>query len=303
MIFALHSYLQYRLRRGAFGSRQRDGAMAMAWMDRAPRWVLDGLEPGDMVFTQRLNSALSWAMMYMSSSPVDHVGVIDPDGRVLHMTLSGVRQHGLNTLAKGARVVVFRPDIAGLEKPFEVTEGRLYRGGMRSLAIPAKLQLAFGAVGIALGAFPERFRWKFLADLAITLGLVDLGLMGMGVSPKAWLVTLVLLSITVANLAFAQLERAQGRPPLIISHPDQGYRACFRYGGYMTSTLGPLAVTGFGVMPLDFFLRLQERLGVGGEGTDDGADDHLQEARRLGSRRLEDRDLRRLMGEAEANDE
>lgn len=303
MLFALHSYLQYRLRRGPFGSRQADGAMAVALAESVPQWVLDDLRPGDAVFTQRLNSGLSWAMMYLTSSSVDHAGVVDEDGQVTHMTLAGVRRHALTTLGRGARVVVFRPDIAGLKDPFAITDGRLYRGRMRLHSVPAKLQLALIGCGIVLGAFPDRFRPKFLADILIAIGLIDLVLIAAGGQAAAWTVAGSLLLITMVNLARAEAGRRRGSLPLVISHPDQVYRACLRYGGVMTSSFGPLAVTGFGIMPLAIFLRLDERLRMRRKGSDDGPDDDLQEAGRLGSRRLEDGDLARFMSEAEHEDQ
>src|SRR5690606_37364870 len=109
-------------------------------------------------------------------------------------------------------------------------------------------------------------------------------------------------AIAATNRITSTINKKLGKTPLTISHPDQIYRTCFKYGGIAFTKLGPLAFSGFGVLPLHVFLSLVEHLGLDREGADDSPDDQLQEPSQFGSNRFKDRDIKRIIGDAEAYD-
>lgn len=256
MLFALHNFIQYRLRRGPYGSQQRDAAMGNAFVDSIPREIIENVPPGTLVFTQRLNSWKSWAMMYFTSSQIDHAGIIGPDGRLMHMTFQGFRQHHLVTFAVGTRILFFDPDVVGVRDPMEAP-GRLHQAGMRLAKWPAEVQLAWAAALINLGRFPDRFKIKFLIDIAILTALIDGISWALGGPAFAFYGAAFALAATIFNLVSAAIDRKRGLPPRIISHPDLGYRACFRLGGILVTKLGPLVVSGLGIMPTHIFSAIE----------------------------------------------
>lgn len=255
--------------------------MALAHFDAVPKEVVAQLTHGDMIFTQRLNSILSWGTMYFASTSVDHVAVYEKDGQIVHFTLSGAKRSRIAALAKGARVLPLRfaapADFAEEQLGPGADGGFLPRKRRLSHALPPKLQLAWVAVLLMVGFFPERFRWKFIADMWTVAALSDLAL---------WYSTGTFAATPLASFAtvFAlyrqilyQLGRRKGRPYERLSHPDIGYHAFFKRGGYIFTKIGTLVVApGLGLLPLKVFEAINANLCLGRKGSDNGAGDQFE---------------------------
>lgn len=282
MLFALFDYLQYRLRKGPYGPDQDDAAMGVfSHYGEVPEHVIEQLRVGDFVYTQRLDSYLSWAIMYFASSSIDHCAVYAGNGEVGHMTLGGTRKHSLNAVARGARVLLVRPTIKSLGwaalKPRE-DGGYLDRSPRFFSGWPPKLQFACGGIQIAVGIYPDRWKWQFLADIGLLALAIDLPTWLFFHFVAAFPLAGVAALVTLYNMTVYWLGRTHNKPFEIISHPDIGYRAFFQdggiiFGGYDTYVIGQA----WGIVPLGLFQAFLSDAGVTSKGPDDGSPDILQE--------------------------
>lgn len=294
MIFALWDYRDYRAARGRYGTGAGASGMAVAYRDKIPQEVIAQLEVGDSIMTQRLDSVFSWGTMYFASAPIDHIGIYVGDGKVMHMTLSGVKRHDINTLAKGARILPARINYERLKRSDDADPsnsagsaldedvddvaddgGFINRKRRPSHRLPPKMQLVWVAIRLMLGFYVDRYRWKFSADIALAAAIIDLPLYLITGWIFASPIAASALVLTGWNLAINTWRRQRHQPYELLSHPDIFWRHLHGIGGTIFTTLGPLSISEFGLLPLAVFRRFEEALGLGGEGTDDGSDDQL----------------------------
>ena len=145
--------------------------MAVGFIDVIPPQDMAKLKPGDLVFTQRLNSNLSWAMMYFTSSSIDHAAVYMGDEQVVHMTLAGTKQHSLRSVAQGCRVLIMRMNMQQLARfayENQKETDRIDKGSTRRNELPPKLQLTVGALYTIHGKYWHRFRFKLWIEFFAT---------------------------------------------------------------------------------------------------------------------------------------
>src|SRR5206468_1167660 len=99
-----------RFRWAHYGDDPRKNILALGHTRRVAKETLELLEPGDIIICQRMNSLMSWAVMYFGGGyAVDHLAIYVGEGRVVHATLAGVKENSIHILARGARVLPFRP--------------------------------------------------------------------------------------------------------------------------------------------------------------------------------------------------
>lgn len=300
MIFALVDRWRFVRKKGKYGDNQPDGGMAIAFDCGVPPDVVEDLRPGDMIFTQGTKSWLSWAMLYLTSSPVNHVANYIGDGNVLHMTLSGSKIHPLRVLAKDARVLPVRLNPICMDVWFAVTEAEEYRMGPKKKKIshhlPPKCQLAWVAILIVLGFFPDRFRWKSLFDILLLLFTIDL--LSFYLFDFIFMFPIAgVVGITgILNWLGARWQDWIGHQTRALSHPDIAYRAFFQTGGLVFTRLGTLFTCEIGILPLNMALSLSR------ERPDDSSDDQFQKARQFFYDSLEGLDIIQKTNNSEDKD-
>lgn len=252
MIFMALDLLQYISRRGKYGQRQQDAGMQIAFSDRVPDEIIEQMNSGDMIFTQRLDSLLSWAMMYFTSSSIDHMAIYIGDGKVIHMTLSGERVHSLRAVAKGARVLIVRMGLEATEwiRITQCERARTDKGNAFIYLFPPRAQLIIGATQILTGKYPDRINYRIIFDSMLFLGgfyVVTFWASGLhlGGAPM-----LLYVGLFVRNLIVNRVRRYRGISSQIMSHPDVAYRAFYKSGGLVLSKIGPVVVCGLGLIPL-----------------------------------------------------
>jgi hypothetical protein len=275
-MFTLIDLYNYKRRRGRYGERATGTYMTVGFLDKVPKDTVDMLVPGDVIFTQRLNSMVSWAIMHFSSSEIDHAALYIGSGRVLHMTLEGARVHSIDALAVGARVLPIRFAPSDGDVPADPPpdgERELYKPKFPISKLPNKLQFCWGAVRIIAGFHPERFNWRFIVDLVALGVLIDSVLIWIVGFPVGASVTAAFLILNLFNRLRFRIRKRRGKLIRYISHPDLGYMGFSRVGGIMFSNLGPLVLVDFGILPIGAFLALSR------EGPDDGTPDELKEFR------------------------
>lgn len=255
---------------------QSDGGMAMAFVDEVPATEVAKFRDADLVFTQRLDSFLSWAMMYVTSSPIDHTAVYVEEGKILHMTLSGSRVHSLRSLAKGCRLIVVRMNREQLSHFWheaKIEEIRLQKNLTWVHGFPPKFQIFIGGLSIIHGMYSDRFKLHKWIELFLTIIIFSYLISYFSGFIAVWLVPIFSFGFMIYfNIRNAMLYILGKRTPAM-SHPDIGYRSFFKAGGLMFTRIGPLAVFENGILPLNVVL------GLGRERPDDSSDDQLKKAR------------------------
>lgn len=272
MIFAAIDFLQYLTKRGRYGASQKDGGMQIAFFDHVPDEIIEQMNEGDMIFTQRLDSLLSWAMMYFTTSPIDHVAVYAGNGTILHATLSGTKLHSLRSLTKGARVLIARMGLERLEWMRITNEQveRVDKGSSFSHFLPPKIQLLLSGLKIVIGKYPDRIYLRIFLDMFLALALFYALIffifeMHIGIIPL-----FLYLSALGYNMIKHTLCKRRDESTQIISHPDNAYKAFFTAGGLLFTKLGPIVVCESGILPLKVVLCFA------GKSANDRADDKLK---------------------------
>jgi hypothetical protein len=252
MIFALADLLRYRCRLGQYGDDPSKNVLALGHTHHVAEETLKLLAPGDFVICQRMNSLLSWAIMYFGGRyAVDHVAVYIGDGKVLHQTLSGVKEHSIHTLARGARVLPFRP--YGLDESdagFNQPQPSIVQGGRAShvgeaqpdeaaveghheAILPPHLQLLLAGIQITLGLRPTSFRWQYYFDLGMLATLLDLLLWPLNQFPMACTIWIVWLLVLIWMRIRFHIQLRLGRDFERDSHPGLTILLMWNRGGYI----------------------------------------------------------------------
>jgi len=117
MFFALTDLVRYKRQNGHYSDDPNRNIMALGHTGRVAEETLRILCPADMIICQRMDSLVSWAIMYFGGYTVDHVAIYIGDGRVEHMTTRGVKIHSIQALARGARILPYRVDVPKGELP------------------------------------------------------------------------------------------------------------------------------------------------------------------------------------------
>ena len=248
MFFAVRDLLRYRFRWAHYGDDPRKNILALGHTRRVAKETLELLEPGDIIICQRMNSLMSWAVMHFGGGyAVDHLAIYIGEGQVVHATLAGVKENSIHILARGARVLPFRPisfDEAAAKTPplppkdsqaaAEAHVPKLDRtAGSPEAVLNPYLQLMLVGIEIVLGLRPTSFRWRYYIDIGIVAGLLDLLLWPVNHFPMigtvwlAWL--LVLISIRVRF--HRQLRSGRAFEP--DSHPGLVIRWMWAQGGHI----------------------------------------------------------------------
>lgn len=252
MIFALADWLRYRLCLGQYSDDPSKNILALGHTYRVAEETLKVIEPGDIIICQRMNSLLSWAIMYFGGRyAVDHVGIYIGEGKVLHLTLLGVKRHSIHSLARGARILPFRPyerdkTAAEFQSPqpsvVENNSDALVREALsdkaiaesyEKVAVKPHLQLLLRGIRIVLGLEPTSFSWKYYFDLGLVAASLDLLLWPLNQFPMVctlwgtWLLVLIRLRI----LFHVQLR--SGQKFKRDSHPGLVILLMRDYGGYI----------------------------------------------------------------------
>ena len=298
MIFAAWDFVQYKRQKGRYGENPLDASLHISFREEVPEYVIRQLNVGDMILTQRLDNWLSWAIMHFTKSPFDHMAMYAGDGKVAHMTLEGGKQHSLRTLAKGARVVIFR---LGHErhkwlKEYQHDKQKIDVSGAFTKHLHPKAHFALGALWIASGRYPDMFQIRIAVDTILILLAFEmiLGLtMGLHFGAALLILYLVLLALNLSKFAY---RRMVGKVHPIISQPSMSFRWLMKSGGLMFTTLGPIVVCDLGLVPLKVILRLTR------QSTDYGTDHKLKEAGEFFSHLVEGWDLKPETKESENDD-
>lgn len=254
MIFALVDLVRYRFRLQHYGDDPSKNILALGHTHRVAEETLEILEPGDIIICQRMDSLLSWAIMYFGGRyAVDHAAIYVGNGKVVHATLSGVKEHSIHALARGARILPFRlygwdeddPEAArtrsstgqaikptedAAESKKEVVDAAQEPAGA---PLPPHLQLVLAGLSIVLGLRPTSFRWQYYWDVGFIAGLLDLALWPINHFPMActiwaaWLVVLVQMRVRY----WRQLRAGRKFEP--DSHPGLFVRLMWNRGGHI----------------------------------------------------------------------
>lgn len=235
MLYALYDYIQYKTRNGKYGDDPDQNMMAMGHLGKVSNTSLDQLEEGDIILTQKLDSIMSWGVMYFGSSLIDHIAFYIGNGRILHMTLAGSKVHKLSVFNKHTRILPVRAHFPKAEKKTNVsgeikttTENRSRK--TLSHYLPPKFQLVWAAIRVMFGLHQDRFRWKFLIDCIVIYTLLDLTTyFGTGYVLFFILSLIQILSVFLNKVLYWNKKR-KGEQIEPFSHPDLFLHSIDHYG-------------------------------------------------------------------------
>lgn len=252
MFFALADLLRYRFRLQHYGDDPRRNILALGHTKRIPEDTLKALAPGDIILCQRLNSLLSWAVMYFGGGyAIDHVAIYLGDEKIVHATFAGVKEHSIHALSRGTRILPFRPfgmdeSDPGFGQPRKQTEQAPHGGGdtgsnaggavpdgAPGAILPPVLQLVLGGIQIVLGLRPTSFRWRYYIDVGFLATLLDLILWPLNHFPMVTTLWSVWLLILVRMRTQYRRQLLAGQKFKLDSHPGLIMRMMLNQGGHI----------------------------------------------------------------------
>jgi hypothetical protein len=170
MLLALIDYIRYRTKPGRFGNLRLGSLMQYAFRGSLPKGLVDRLQVGDLLFTQRLHSFSSWAVMYLTKSEFSHVALYAGTGRIVHATLAGVMEEPLEALISDDVLL-----IACNMRLNSVQQSTMLQASDRLRGCPFGWHLVRRkARRIILGRDSLYFRLSYILDFAIVLIVLDL---------------------------------------------------------------------------------------------------------------------------------
>jgi len=180
--------LKYRLRIDRYGNDPYKNHMSAGFDSGIPQSVIEQLDVGDMIFTQKRNSILSWGVMYFTKSDCDHCVLYAGDNKIMHMTLGGMRHSRIDVLFNNTLLLPIKLTMPDGGPPYGMREpDRDYATEERKSPIPkfkhvkhsqaaAKFRLVLAGIKIHLGFDPSIFRWSMLIDNVLVASLLALTL-------------------------------------------------------------------------------------------------------------------------------
>lgn len=170
VIFAIVDYCRYVRRTGRFARDFRKSVMGAAFQGTYPVKAIAMMQPGDFFLVQTLNSRIAWLVMYLTSSEVSHVAMYAGESKIIHATFGGVVMEPAESLfTMEARVLPAKLD---LERTGDITEvNEKYLGTPYGWDVVMRKGMR-----ILNGRDWGYFRWKFAADIGLTVIALDVPL-------------------------------------------------------------------------------------------------------------------------------
>ncbi len=197
MIFAIVDYCRYVRRTGRF-SRNYRNFMGGAFQGIVPTDKIDKMKPGDVVFVQTLNSGVSWLIMYLTSSEVSHVASYIGGGEIIHATTdAGVIVEPIESLFDGnTRILIAQSNMPDDERERFVSRQLSLRGTPYG-----KLVVYYKAYQILSGRDWRHFRWRFAADVILSILVLDIPALATLHHPVvSWLIPMYLAMVVLHSL-------------------------------------------------------------------------------------------------------
>lgn len=197
MIFALIDYLTYMRRSGRFSRNVKKSVMAGGFQGDVPVKAIELLRSGDVLLVQTLDSPISWLIMHLTTSEISHVAHYYGNGQIVHATTTGMCIDPVESLFnQSTRVLLTQWNISD-EQRAQMTEN-----------LQALLGTKYGWSAVLLKGFLilsardwPYFRWRFFADIALALFLLDLpAILLLGYPVLSWLIPCYLTLIVFHGL-------------------------------------------------------------------------------------------------------
>ena len=248
MIFALTDWLRYRFRIGVYGDDPKKNILALGHVGCVAEETLEVLKPGDIIICQRMNSFISWAIMYFGGRyAVDHVGLYIGNGNVFHLTFSGVKKHSIQSLARSARVLPFRPDVvdeinsknkknknlSSKEDSHDVFNAESIIERYSEVEFLRPLGLLLRGIRIVLGLEPTSFSWRYYLDIGFFAVLIDILLWRLNGFPMACTIWGAWLLFLIQKRIIFRFHLKAGMKFERQSHPGLAVLLLRDHGGYI----------------------------------------------------------------------
>lgn len=144
--------------------------MGGAFQGDIPIKAIERLRPGDVLLVQTLDSPISWLIMYLTTSEISHVASYVGDGQIIHATTAGASIDPVESLfGQNTRVLPTQWDWP------DDLRTQVSRNLHDYLGTPYgwSAVLLKGFLILSARDWPY-FRWRFFADIALTLLILDL---------------------------------------------------------------------------------------------------------------------------------
>lgn len=161
--------------------------MGRAFDGHIPDKALAKLRPGDFLFVETFGWYVSWSIMYLTSSRVSHAAMYLGSKKIMHATLDGLCKEDID--------VLFNADSRILPCITSMTDEQRKQvpSAVEKLeGVPYGFQVVKEkALRIISGRDWKHFRWKFFADVALIVLVLDVPIyLTLGWPVLSWLILL-----------------------------------------------------------------------------------------------------------------
>jgi len=170
MLFALYDYSCYRRRTGKYSRDiNRGGIMGRAFDGRIPDKALAKLSPGDFLFVETFAGIVSWLIMYLTSSRISHGAMYLGSNEIFHATLAGACKEDIGVLFNtNSRILPCITSMTDEQRKKIPSSVQSLEGTPYGFDVVKEKGLR-----IISGRDWKHFRWKFFADIALIVLVLD----------------------------------------------------------------------------------------------------------------------------------
>ena len=176
--------------------------MGRAFDGRIPDKALAKLSPGDFLFVETFGWYVSWLIMYLTSSRISHGAMYLGSNEIFHATLAGACKEDIGVLFNtNSRILPCITSMTDEQRKKIPSSVQSLEGTPYGFDVVKEKGLR-----IISGRDWKHFRWKFFADIALIVLVLDVPVyLVLGWPVLSWLIALYVVLIALNRLLWKLL--------------------------------------------------------------------------------------------------